>query len=90
MFYVTTLILAPQSWPRAYPECGGKRQSPINIHTASVEYEPNLQLFDLRELRSLRQCVMTIQNHGKTGTYSLMCFVKYILHSNSLINCLRT
>lgn len=34
-------------WPREYPTCGGKRQSPINLQRKKVHYNPSLTALNL-------------------------------------------
>ncbi|XP_053432774.1 carbonic anhydrase 6 isoform X2 [Nycticebus coucang] len=34
-------------WPKEYPACGGQRQSPINLQTRKVHYNPSLQALNL-------------------------------------------
>ncbi|XP_062392965.1 carbonic anhydrase IV c [Sardina pilchardus] len=35
----------PGKWSHLFPECGGQRQSPINIVTSTVQYDPDLHPF---------------------------------------------
>ncbi|XP_057558560.1 carbonic anhydrase 6 [Hippopotamus amphibius kiboko] len=34
-------------WPTAYPDCGGQRQSPINVQRKKVQYNPSLRALNL-------------------------------------------
>uniref|UniRef100_A0A8C7ATE5 Carbonic anhydrase n=1 Tax=Neovison vison TaxID=452646 RepID=A0A8C7ATE5_NEOVI len=34
-------------WPREYPTCGGRRQSPINLQRKKVQYNPSLKALNL-------------------------------------------
>ncbi|XP_054435630.1 carbonic anhydrase 6 [Pteronotus mesoamericanus] len=39
--------LDEEHWPREYPACGGKRQSPINLQRKKVQYNPSLKALNL-------------------------------------------
>ncbi|XP_002716209.2 carbonic anhydrase 6 [Oryctolagus cuniculus] len=40
--------LEEESWPLEYPACGGHRQSPINLQRKKVQYNPSLQVLELK------------------------------------------
>ncbi|XP_046356417.2 carbonic anhydrase 2-like [Haliotis rufescens] len=54
--------LGPDHWHVDYPNCGGDRQSPINIETSKVEFNPILTIFDLSELAQTENINMTLAN----------------------------
>ncbi|VDI19862.1 Hypothetical predicted protein, partial [Mytilus galloprovincialis] len=68
----------PQSWPRLYPECSGRRQSPINIDATQVVIDTTLEQFDFSNINTIHDSRMTIVNHGKTVEVEVLddnCFM---------------
>ncbi|XP_063417001.1 carbonic anhydrase 2-like [Mytilus trossulus] len=68
----------PQSWPRLYPECSGRKQSPINIDTRQVVLDTKLEPFDFSNINTIHDSRMTIVNHGKTVEVEVLddnCFI---------------
>ncbi|ESO96281.1 hypothetical protein LOTGIDRAFT_66515, partial [Lottia gigantea] len=67
----------PDSWPQQYEHCGGMQQSPINIDTKSVSYDPDMGAFDFSQFDvSSNSHVFNITNNGHSG--------KFISHSNEM------
>ncbi|CAG2198520.1 CA [Mytilus edulis] len=58
--------IPPQNWPRLYPECFGRKQSPINIDTRQVVLNTKIEPFDFSNINTIHGSRMTIVNHGKT------------------------
>lgn len=48
-------------------ECGGTRQSPVNIRSKDVIRTKNIPPFDFRDLRNTRHVKMTMLNDGRRG-----------------------
>ncbi|XP_042295467.1 carbonic anhydrase 14 isoform X2 [Sceloporus undulatus] len=57
-------------WQNTYPDCGFQSQSPINIQTDSVQYDPNLLPIDPEGYRAPGN-LFTILNNGHTVQISL-------------------
>ncbi|KAL8589461.1 hypothetical protein ACOMHN_061672 [Nucella lapillus] len=56
--------LGPSKWYTNYSHCGGRMQSPINVETNQVLYDPLLQTFDLNQYAVCKNCTMTLENVG--------------------------
>ncbi|XP_059152117.1 carbonic anhydrase 2-like isoform X2 [Physella acuta] len=54
----------PGNWSFYYPDCGGVRQSPINILTQEVLYDPLLPRFDLSDYQLTDGVHMEMVNKG--------------------------
>ncbi|KAK7087793.1 carbonic anhydrase 7-like [Littorina saxatilis] len=54
--------LGPDLWHTEYPDCAGRMQSPINIDTAKVLYDPDLQHFDFKQYKQCNNCTMELEN----------------------------
>ncbi|KAK7499195.1 hypothetical protein BaRGS_00009455 [Batillaria attramentaria] len=63
------LSAGPDNWPARYPNCAGRRQSPINIQTHSVGYDPSLTDFRLTGYDKLTNSlgVGSLLNFTNTG-----------------------
>ncbi|XP_076452279.1 carbonic anhydrase 2-like [Babylonia areolata] len=60
--------LGPDKWHTQFPECGGRMQSPINIDTTDILYDPQLHSFDLRKYDACTSCSMVLENvNGHTA-----------------------
>nr|XP_045006741.1 carbonic anhydrase 6 [Jaculus jaculus] len=57
------------SWPEEYPECGGQRQSPINVQRRSVKFNPLLKPLNLTGYEKEGDFPMT--NNGHTVQITL-------------------
>uniref|UniRef100_A0A673MIS9 Carbonic anhydrase n=1 Tax=Sinocyclocheilus rhinocerous TaxID=307959 RepID=A0A673MIS9_9TELE len=55
----------PSEWKNNFPNCGGQRQSPINIITRKVKHDPKLAsfIFDGHE----KVFNMSVENHGHSA-----------------------
>ncbi|XP_026051610.1 carbonic anhydrase 4-like isoform X2 [Carassius auratus] len=64
----------PSEWKSQFPNCGGQRQSPINIVTRKVKHEPKLTsfIFDGHE----KVFNMSVENHGHSAHFTLPQFVR--------------
>ncbi|PVD31507.1 hypothetical protein C0Q70_06919 [Pomacea canaliculata] len=54
----------PEEWPALYPQCGGRLQSPIDINTSGILYDPSLQPFDLNKYGVYDGAQMNLSNVG--------------------------
>lgn len=70
------LSLAPDGsldkahWAREYPDCGGRRQSPINVQRKKVRYNPKLQPLKLKGYE-VQEGAFSMTNNGHTGELQL-------------------
>ncbi|XP_015265591.1 PREDICTED: carbonic anhydrase 14 isoform X1 [Gekko japonicus] len=60
-----------ERWQETYPDCGWQAQSPINIQTESVQYEPSLPPVEPEGYRSPGTEKLTLKNNGHTVQLSL-------------------
>ncbi|XP_066122680.1 carbonic anhydrase 6 [Saccopteryx bilineata] len=59
--------LAEARWPKEYPSCGGKRQSPIDLQRKKVRYNPSLKALNLTGYGSESQDgEFSMTNNGHT------------------------
>ncbi|XP_054854755.1 carbonic anhydrase 14 isoform X2 [Eublepharis macularius] len=58
-------------WLDTYPDCGWKAQSPINIQTEAVHYDPSLPPVEPEGYRSPGSEALTLKNNGHTVQMSL-------------------
>ncbi|KAJ1080905.1 hypothetical protein NDU88_001094 [Pleurodeles waltl] len=58
-------------WPDTYPDCGGTAQSPIDIQSSDVEYEPSLPPIQPEGYRSPEDPLFMLSNNGHTVEMSL-------------------
>ncbi|CAG5122635.1 unnamed protein product, partial [Candidula unifasciata] len=54
----------PEHWYTTFPDCGGVMQSPIDIITSEVLYDPNLDLLDFSDYKTTSGVRMTLENVG--------------------------
>uniref|UniRef100_A0A0B7AZZ1 Carbonic anhydrase n=1 Tax=Arion vulgaris TaxID=1028688 RepID=A0A0B7AZZ1_9EUPU len=55
---------SPENWYLQYPDCGGVMQSPIDINTTKVLYDPNLQPFNFDQYGKTTNITMDLENVG--------------------------
>ncbi|XP_020653872.2 carbonic anhydrase 14 isoform X1 [Pogona vitticeps] len=60
-----------EHWPDTYPDCGWRSQSPINIETGSVQYDPSLPPIEPEGYRDPGGEEFTLINNGHTVQMSL-------------------
>ncbi|KAL8184832.1 UNVERIFIED_CONTAM: hypothetical protein K2H54_030297 [Gekko kuhli] len=60
-----------ERWQETYPDCGWQAQSPINIQTESVRYDPSLPPVEPEGYRSPGSEKLTLKNNGHTVQLSL-------------------
>ncbi|XP_063001813.1 carbonic anhydrase 14 isoform X2 [Elgaria multicarinata webbii] len=60
-----------EHWPETYPECGLQAQSPINIQTDSVQYDPSLVPVEPEGYWDIGSNFFTLTNNGHTVQMSL-------------------
>ncbi|XP_053224973.1 carbonic anhydrase 14 isoform X1 [Podarcis raffonei] len=60
-----------EHWPDTYPDCGWKAQSPINIETGTVQYDPSLPPVETSGYRNPGDDDFTLINNGHTVQMSL-------------------
>lgn len=58
-------------WPTSYPECGGNAQSPIDIQTDSVVFDPDLPAVQPHGYDQLDTEPLDLHNNGHTVQLSL-------------------
>lgn len=58
--------LDEEHWPKEYPACGGKRQSPINLQRKKVQYNPSLKALKLTGYEA-QGVEFPITNTGHSG-----------------------
>lgn len=59
-------VLDEKHWRLQYPDCGGTRQSPIDLKMKKVRYNPSLRALNLTGY-GLRQGEFPMTNNGHTG-----------------------
>lgn len=65
--------IVPKEWHTEFPLCSEKDQSPIDIKTDDVVYDPKLKQFDLHELETARDVKMVLgTNLGRSVQVNLM------------------
>ncbi|TRY53661.1 hypothetical protein DNTS_008662 [Danionella cerebrum] len=60
-----------EAWQAAYTDCGGKSQSPVNIDTGKIFYEPSLPAIRLEGYDLTGTQTLTLINNGHTLQLSL-------------------
>ncbi|XP_044305165.1 carbonic anhydrase 14 isoform X1 [Varanus komodoensis] len=60
-----------EHWPDSYPDCGRQAQSPIDIQTGSVQYDPSLLPVEPEGYRDPSGSTFTLTNNGHTVQLSL-------------------
>ncbi|XP_053133558.1 carbonic anhydrase 14 isoform X2 [Hemicordylus capensis] len=60
-----------ETWPEAYPDCGLKAQSPIDIQMGSVQYDPSLPPIEPEGYRNPGSDPFALTNNGHTVQMSL-------------------
>ncbi|XP_004639778.1 carbonic anhydrase 6 [Octodon degus] len=58
-------------WPLEYPECGGSRQSPIDLQRQAVRFNPALNELDFAGYNDAQDGQFTMINNGHTVQISL-------------------
>ncbi|XP_037355455.1 carbonic anhydrase 14 [Talpa occidentalis] len=58
-------------WAASYPECGRQAQSPINIQTGSVTFDPDLAMLQPRGYEQPGAGALDLHNNGHTVQLSL-------------------
>uniref|UniRef100_A0A671N931 Carbonic anhydrase n=1 Tax=Sinocyclocheilus anshuiensis TaxID=1608454 RepID=A0A671N931_9TELE len=61
--------LWPSEWKNNFPNCGGQRQSPINIVTHRVKHDPKLTSFIFEGHEKVFN--MSVENHGHSAHFTL-------------------
>ncbi|XP_076452483.1 carbonic anhydrase 2-like [Babylonia areolata] len=56
--------MGPDRWAESYPVCGKNMQSPIDIDTTAILYDPALQFFDLSQYDMLCSVSTSLVNAG--------------------------
>ncbi|NP_001373159.1 carbonic anhydrase IV c precursor [Danio rerio] len=59
----------PSQWKINYTSCGGQKQSPINIITSKVKYDPKLTSFIFHGHEDAFN--MSVENHGHSAHFTL-------------------
>ncbi|XP_063173032.1 carbonic anhydrase 14 isoform X1 [Candoia aspera] len=58
-------------WPETYPDCGRQAQSPLDIQTSLVQYDPSLPPIEPEGYRNPGSSLLTLTNNGHTVQLSL-------------------
>lgn len=66
-----------RSWPSAFADCSGKSQSPIDIVTREVTYDPTLPAIKLDGYDLSGQSELALKNNGHTCK-SVGLFISYL------------
>ncbi|XP_051732643.1 carbonic anhydrase IV c [Ctenopharyngodon idella] len=64
----------PSEWKNYFPNCGGQRQSPINIVTSKVKHDSKLTSFIFEGHENIFN--MSVENHGHSAYFTLPQFVR--------------
>ncbi|XP_073680006.1 carbonic anhydrase IV c [Garra rufa] len=59
----------PSEWKNYFPNCGGQRQSPINIVTRKVKHDPKLTDFIFEGHEKVFN--MSVENHGHAAYFTI-------------------
>ncbi|KAK9955618.1 hypothetical protein ABG768_015482 [Culter alburnus] len=59
----------PSDWKQYFPNCGGERQSPINIVTSKVKHDSKLTSFIFEGHENIFN--MSVENHGQSAHFTL-------------------
>ncbi|XP_048021774.1 carbonic anhydrase IV c [Megalobrama amblycephala] len=59
----------PSEWKKYFPNCGGQRQSPINIVTSKVKPDSKLTSFIFEAHENIFN--MSVENHGQSAHFTL-------------------
>ncbi|KAL7844365.1 hypothetical protein SRHO_G00229040 [Serrasalmus rhombeus] len=62
-------VLGPNQWVRDFPECGGQIQSPVNIVTRKVKYDPSLTAIIFENYTEVMN--ITVVNIGYAAVFFL-------------------
>uniref|UniRef100_A0A0B6ZX98 Carbonic anhydrase n=1 Tax=Arion vulgaris TaxID=1028688 RepID=A0A0B6ZX98_9EUPU len=76
----------PEKWHAMYPDCGGVVQSPIDIQTKRVLYDPGLELFDFADYHTTSGVQMELENVGGHTAEVLFSGKEVFLKGGSLPN----
>jgi hypothetical protein len=67
---IISIFSVPDQWHTLFPSCSKENQSPIDIKTDQVVYDPDLDNFNLKELETVRDVNMVLgTNYGRSGIY---------------------
>ena len=80
-----TIHRGPATWASSYPAAAGKKQSPIDIQTAGVRYDPNLSQTPLH-LLYMKDSDYTITNNGHSVQVSRSSGSGYQLSGGPLLH----
>ena len=64
-----TVSHGPTVWPAAYPECGERTQSPVDIIDENAQVSQEYQEITLDKFNVESSNQTTMKNTGKTGTH---------------------
>lgn len=66
-------------WPNHYPYCGAAFQSPIDIKSELLRFDPTLRPIEIQNYNLSLNEQLTLGNNGHSGEYkSLVLSTKYI------------
>ncbi|XP_069893043.1 carbonic anhydrase 6 [Dipodomys merriami] len=64
-------VLDETHWPEEYPDCGGQRQSPIDLQRRKVRFNPDLQPLELTGYGDSQGSPFLMTNNGHTVQITL-------------------
>lgn len=59
-------------WPKNYPYCGGAFQSPIDIKSELLRFDPTLRQIEVQNYNLSPNEQLTLGNNGHSGEYKLL------------------
>lgn len=70
----TVAVAGPEGehhWPKHYPYCGGAFQSPIDIKSELLRFDPTLRPIEVQNYNLSPIEQLTLGNNGHSGEYKL-------------------
>ncbi|XP_055351757.1 carbonic anhydrase-like [Paramacrobiotus metropolitanus] len=68
----------PENWAKAYPDCGGQRQSPIDINTTKIHFDPRLQSVHFEAYNAYPAgALWTVTNNGHAVQFSAVNWMSH-------------
>lgn len=86
----TVTVAGPEGehhWPKNYPYCGGAFQSPIDIKSELLRFDPTLHPIEVQNYNLSPSEQLTLGNNGHSGEYEIAAlstkhherYLKYVL-----------